>query len=82
MAVDILTLMLLPSQMLYALCYMLPHVKTCEVFCLTSVFVLTIRYFIMYNVSLMFFSVNIKFYSRDLFFYHVLLDADWYISVE
>ena len=27
--------------------------KTCEVFCLISVFVLTIRYFIIYKVSLM-----------------------------
>ena len=68
--------------MLYAFYYMSLFVKTCEFFCLTSVFVLTIRYFIMYNVSLLFFSVNIKFYSGDLLFYHVLLDADWYISVE
>ena len=61
--------------MLYAFYYMLLFVKTCDFFCLTSVFVLTIRYFIMYNVSFLFFPVSIKFYSWDLLFYHVLLDA-------
>ena len=68
--------------MLYTFYFMLLFVKTCEFFSLTSVFVLAIRYFIMYNVSLLFFSVDKKFYSGDLLFYHILLDADWYISVE
>ena len=56
--------------------------KMCDVFSLTSVFVLTIRYFIICNVNFFFFSVNIKFQSRELSFYDILLDIDCYISVE
>ena len=47
---------------------MLHFVKTCEFFCLTSVFVLVIRYSVMYNVSLLFFSVNIKILFQGLAF--------------
>ena len=70
--------------MLYEFYYILVIVKTCKVFCLlTSVFVLTMRYyFTLYNVRFIFFSVNIKFYSWDKFFYYVLIDADGYISGE
>ena len=61
--------------------YGLLIVKTCDVFCLTSIFVLTIRYFITHNVSLMFFSVSIKFYSRDffsfMFFWYRLIYSSW-----
>ena len=42
------------------------HVAHCKNICFTLVFVLAIRYFIMYNFSFMFLSVNNKFYSRDL----------------
>ena len=70
--------------MLYEFYYILVIVKTCKVFgLLTSVFVLTMRYyFTLYNVRFIFFSVNIKFYSWDKFFYYVLIDADGYLSGE
>ena len=59
------------------------HRKNMKFSVLHQVFALKIRYFIMYNFGLMFFSTNIKFSSRNLFsFYHPLLDADWCISVE
>ena len=54
---------MLSLQVLYALYYMLFFVKTCEVFCLTPVFVSRITYSIMYNINLLFFFVSIKFYS-------------------
>ena len=68
--------------MLSACYYSTPIVITCDIFYFMSEIVLGIRFSIMYHVSHMFCNFAIIVFSRGLFFYHILIDADWNLSME
>ena len=69
--------------MLYICCCSIPIVIICDVFFFMCEIVFWIRFSVMYHhVSHIFYNFTVIIFSRCLSFYHILIAADWNLSVE